>query len=200
MNMTLQAPHSYDPALYPTGTQIESGGSAVSWPAIWAGTVTIVATTLILLFLGSGFGLSASSPWPGVGATPTTFTIGAGIWLIVTQWLSAALGGYMAGRLRVRWPGLHTDEVLFRDTAHGLLSWGLATIMVVATAVVVSALSNIATPPDVDLGTAVSAVSADALRRAAAAFAIFTAVSMLIGAFIACVAAAIGGGLRDKHP
>jgi hypothetical protein len=38
------------------------------------------------------------------------------------------------------------------------------------------------------------------MRKAAAAFAIYSALSMLVGAFIACVAAAIGGGLRDKHP
>jgi hypothetical protein len=54
------------------------------------------------------------------------------IWLIVTQWLSAALGGYIAGRLRTRWIGTHTHEVFFRDTAHGLITWAVATLLVVA--------------------------------------------------------------------
>ena len=39
---------------------------------------------------------------------------------------------------------------------------------------------------------------ANAARKAASSFAFFTFVSMLIGAFIACVAAAIGGQQRDQ--
>jgi hypothetical protein len=55
--------------------------------------------------------------------------VSAIIWLIVTQWLSAALGGYIAGRLRRRWIGTHTHEVFFRDTAHGLVVWSVATVV-----------------------------------------------------------------------
>ena len=36
----------------------------------------------------------------------------------------------MAGRLRTKWVNLHTDEVFFRDTAHGFLAWALATLLV----------------------------------------------------------------------
>jgi hypothetical protein len=39
----------------------------------------------------------------------------------------------------------------------------------------------------------------DAARKAAAAAALFTGFSMLIGAFIACVAATLGGRRRDEH-
>jgi hypothetical protein len=42
--------------------------------------------------------------------------------------------------------------------------------------------------------------AADAARKASAAASIFTALSMMIGAFIACAAAALGGQLRDLHP
>jgi hypothetical protein len=42
--------------------------------------------------------------------------------------------------------------------------------------------------------------AADAARRAAAEASIFTALSMLIGAFIASTAAALGGRRRDEHP
>jgi hypothetical protein len=42
--------------------------------------------------------------------------------------------------------------------------------------------------------------AANAARKASAAASIFTALSMMIGAFIACAAAALGGGLRDLHP
>jgi hypothetical protein len=40
---------------------------------------------------------------------------------------------------------------------------------------------------------------ADAARKAAAEAAIYTALSMLVGAFIASVSAALGGHLRDEH-
>jgi len=41
--------------------------------------------------------------------------------------------------------------------------------------------------------------AADATRKAGATLAIFTGLAMLIGAFIACVSAAIGGQERDIH-
>lgn len=40
---------------------------------------------------------------------------------------------------------------------------------------------------------------ADVARKSGAQFAIFTALSMLIGAFIASAAAAYGGSLRDEY-
>jgi hypothetical protein len=107
-----------------------AGKSAASWPAIFAGAVVAVSVSLILLALGSGLGFASVSPWPGHGASVTTFTVTAAIWLIVTQWLSAALGGYIAGRLRTKWVGTHTHEVFFRDTAHGFVTWSLATVFV----------------------------------------------------------------------
>ena len=184
-----------DDKLYPVGTQIEAGSSAVTWSAILAGSVAAIALSLVLLSLGSGLGLVSVSPWPGVGASPTTFTIGAGIWLIITQWLSSAVGGYLAGRMRTRWNNLHTDEVFFRDTAHGLLTWATATLIVTTVAVLSAALTS----APVDPGP-VTAQAADAARKVAASFAIFGAISMLVGGFIACVAAAFGGHLRDMHP
>jgi hypothetical protein len=41
--------------------------------------------------------------------------------------------------------------------------------------------------------------AADAARKATATFAIFTALSLVIGAFIACAAAALGGNIRDEY-
>ncbi|MGN6818635.1 MAG: hypothetical protein ACTHJR_08180 [Sphingomonas sp.] len=185
-----------DPALYPNGAPA-AGASAVSWSAIIAGTVGAMALTLTLFALGSAFGLASVSPWPGVGAKPDTFTIGAGIWIIVTQWLSAALGGYLAGRLRVRWHGLHTDEVFFRDTAHGFMTWATATVLIAVVAVAASALSSFAAgPQDVEM----TKDTIDAARKVAASFAVFTALSLVVGAFIGSVSGAIGGRLRDLHP
>jgi hypothetical protein len=107
-----------------------TSASAVSWSAIIAGAIVAVASSLVLLLMGSGLGLTMVSPWSRVGVSPTTFAVSTVIWLIVVQWLSSALGGFLTGRLRMRWVGVHPDEVFFRDTAHGLLAWALATVLV----------------------------------------------------------------------
>jgi hypothetical protein len=109
--------------------------SAASWPSIIAGAFVAAAATVILVSLGSGIGFASISPWPDHGASVTTFAVTTAIWLLVTQWVSAALGGYIAGRLRTRWIGTHPHEVFFRDTAHGLITWAVATILVVAVGV-----------------------------------------------------------------
>ena len=103
--------------------------SAISWPAIFGGAIVAAATSLILVLVGTGLGFSLVSPWPNAGASATTFTVIAGIWLIVVQWLSSGLGGYITGRLRTKWVRTHTHEVFFRDTAHGLLAWALASVI-----------------------------------------------------------------------
>ena len=41
--------------------------------------------------------------------------------------------------------------------------------------------------------------AADAARRTSEMTAIFAALSMVVGACIACVSAALGGGIRDLH-
>jgi hypothetical protein len=265
----------------------ESSASAVSWPAILAGAVVAAAVSLLLIALGTGLGFASLSPWSNDGPSATTFTVMTAIWLITVQWIAAGLGGYLTGRLRTKWVGAHTHEVFFRDTAHGFVTWALATVL--TSAIVAAAASaavsggvkvagsiasgaaqvagkaagtagyvvdslfrstsaNAAGPEVrteatrilargigeggvsaedrkyvVDLIAARTGVSqqeaaqrldnaisqmqaaearakqtADAVRKGAAETSFFTAFSMLIGAFIACVAAAYGGGLRDS--
>src|SRR6202795_5302880 len=107
--------------------------SAASWPAIIAGAFVAASVSLVLLALGSGLGFASISPWPGHGVSAKTFAITTAIWLIVMQWVSSGFGGYITGRLRTRWTGTHTHEVFFRDTAHGLVMWAVATVLVAAT-------------------------------------------------------------------
>ena len=276
----------------------EVSTSGVTWSAIIAGAVTAAAIALILLVLGTGLGLTAISPWANAGVSATTFGVGAIIWLIVTQWISAGLGGYLTGRLRTKWVNVHTHEVFFRDTAHGFLAWALATVISAAllTSVVSSLVSGATTAATTVLsGAAQGAVqgmaqsagtaadptaylmdvlfrtdkppttgtpqdiraessrilvralgegditpadkthlaqlvatqtglsqadaekriddviaqakaaaekvkqAADAARKAVASFALFSFLSLLIGAFIASAAAALGGHERDEH-
>jgi len=271
-----------DPVLTP------KPASAVSWPAIFAGGAVAAAVSLILLALGSGLGLATAGPWAANGASPLALTSAMVIWLIVIQWFASGTGGYVAGRLRSRWHGVHTHEVFFRDTAHGLLAWSVATLF--AAAILGGALTNAASgvmgaaqgngptaqgdattspfsydsdylfrslrtdlPPSnvearseaerilgagigqgglstEDTGYLASLVAtqagitpaeaqrriafvtdreqqiaaaakqtADNARKTAASLAIVTALSMLIGALIASVAAALGGLQRDEH-
>jgi hypothetical protein len=263
--------------------------SAASWPAIIAGAFVAAAVSLILLALGSGLGFASVSPWPGRGVSGTTFAVTTAIWLILTQWVSAGLGGYLAGRLRTRWIGTHAHEVFFRDTAHGLITWAVASVLVAAaigisigTSVaaagravgaagrtaaegasavsrssaydidrllrpadvgapqadpkpeVAHIIANAAVTGDIPDGDraylaqlvaartgvtledaqkrvdgflsdvkdaeAKAKATADAARKVAAKASIYLALSMLVGAFIASVSAALGGWLRDEHP
>jgi hypothetical protein len=276
------------------GPAVTSVKSTVSWPAIIAGAFVAISASLILLSLGSGLGFASISPWADHGVSATTFAVTTAIWLIVTQWISAGLGGYIAGRLRTRWHGTHTHEVFFRDTAHGLVTWAVATVVVAALVggsvrammaggahalsavasaggqVGVSSPGSAMAPYGVDkllrsskttdsgqdasdrkveaqhimahalatgslpeadreylagviataagisvadaqtrvdewLAKSVEAeanakVEVDAARKAAAEASIYTALALLIGAFIASVSAALGGRLRDEHP
>ena len=138
---------------------VESSASAVEWAAIVGGALAAVGISIILFTLGSGLGLSTVSPWSWSNPSPTTFGMVAGIWLIVTQWLASALGGYLTGRLRTKWVGIRTDEVFFRDTAHGFLAWALATVLM-ATFFTLAA-SAVATVPE----ATANAVSAEAAGR-----------------------------------
>lgn len=125
--------------------------SAVSWGAILAGAAGAAALSLILLILGTGLGLSSVSPWADRGASATTFGVSTIVWLTFTQLAASGMGGYLAGRLRTRWMSTHTDEVYFRDTAHGFLAWAIATL--VTAGLLTSAIGSI-------LGTSASAAGA----------------------------------------
>jgi hypothetical protein len=108
--------------------------SAASWGAIFAGSLVAIALSLVLMALGAGLGFASMSPWPNHGLSAGTFTMTAAIWLIVTQWVSSIFGGYITGRLRIRWSGTHEHEIFFRDTANGLVMWALSTVLVAAVA------------------------------------------------------------------
>src|SRR5664279_640794 len=115
--------------------------TAASWGAILSGATANIAITLILIAFGIGVGFSVISPWADQGISATTFTISAGIYLIVVAMLASTIGGYLAGRLRSRWEGVHEHERYFRDSAHGFLTWALA--MVVSAAVLGGSFTHV---------------------------------------------------------
>jgi hypothetical protein len=184
----------------PVAGAASAAGRATDWGAIIGGALGAIAVSIILFTAGSGFGLSTVEPWTFANRMPESFAIGAAIWLIVMQWLSSAFGGYLAGRLRAKWIGPRTDEVLFRDTAHGLLAWALATVIVAALftlGTLGTGAAVVATEGAPAEAAQAAAAMTEEAREAAANFSIVSAISLLVGAFIGAVAGGLGGYDRD---
>ncbi len=139
--------------------------SAVSWGAVVAGAATAAALSLILLLLGVGLGLSAISPWSYEGVSGTTLGISTILWITFTQIAASGMGGYLAGRLRTKWSGVQTDEVYFRDTAHGFLAWAVASL---ATAALLTSAIGSVIGGTVKAGSTVAAGAANAVAAASA--------------------------------
>lgn len=143
----------------------DAQSSGVSWGAILAGAAAAAALSLILLMLGIGLGLSSVSPWKQDGVSAAAFGISTIIWITLTQLVASGMGGYLAGRLRTKWVSVHTDEVYFRDTAHGFLAWAIASLATAAllTSVIGSIVSGgIQAGATVAGGAATTAVAAAA--------------------------------------
>ena len=165
MNTTTASGNGY-PAALGNDTTGETKRSGVSWGAIFAGAVAAAALSLILALLGTGLGFSTLSPYEDHSAVVMGVT--TILWISLTSIVASGIGGYMAGRLRVKWATVHTDEVYFRDTAHGLLAWAVATLLTAALfgSAVTSAISGAASAGG---GVAKTAVTAGAAAGTAAA-------------------------------
>jgi hypothetical protein len=138
----------------------ESHSSGVSWAAVIGGAFVTAAFSLILLSLGTGLGLASVSPWANAGASASTIGAAAIVWLIMMQLIASAMGGYLAGRLRTKWASIHSDEVFFRDTAHGFLAWAVA--VVITASFLASAAASMAGGA-VQAGAAAATAGADAV-------------------------------------
>src|SRR5450756_2401312 len=149
--------------VYPDNSRAHA--SAVSWGAIVAGAAAAAALSLILLMLGIGLGLSSVSPWAHYGVSAATFGVSAILWVTLTQLVASGMGGYLAGRLRTKWVAVHTDEVYFRDTAHGFLAWAVAAL---ATAALLTSVIGSIVSGGVQAGASVAGGVAGTATAAAA--------------------------------
>jgi hypothetical protein len=97
----------------------------ISWGAVLAGVVMVLAVQLLLSMLGLGIGLSTVDPAQS-GGTPSASTlgIGAGVWWGLSYLVALVIGGYVAARLAANL--LDLDGVL-----HGLLTWAFALLVAV---------------------------------------------------------------------
>jgi len=157
----------------------ESSSSAVSWAAIIAGAVVASALSLALLIVGAGIGLVSVSPWSNNNASVATFGVLAAAWFVAVQLFVSGVGGYLVGRLRTRWVSVHTDEVFFRDTAHGLLVWAVgaiitASLLTSGAASVASGAARVGGAAMQGAGSAVGAVAQVAGQAAGSPVAYFT--------------------------
>ena len=94
----------------------------VSWQAILAGVVLVLATQILLSLLGAGIGLNTVNTNAGSTPDASSLGIGAGLWWVVSSCLAMFLGGYAAA-----W--LAGNEIKFDGMLHGLVTWGIATIV-----------------------------------------------------------------------
>ncbi len=143
----------------PAASVHRNDASAVSWAAIAAGAAGAAALSLSLLVLGVGFGMAIISPWSPSAIGAAKLGVSSIIWLAVTSLLASALGGYLAGRLRTRWADVHGDEVYFRDTAHGFLTWAVATL---ATATLMASMVTSIVSSGVQTGATVAGAAVTA--------------------------------------
>src|ERR1700720_4993233 len=132
MEQTVESATRYHNGISEPSIANEARTSGVAWAAVIAGAFAAAALSLILLALGAGLGFSSVSIWSNVGTSALTIGMATVLWLIVMQIISSSMGGYLAGRLRTKWANIHTDEVYFRDTAHGFLAWAVALVITAA--------------------------------------------------------------------
>ena len=131
-------------ATMPGTTGSVSSVSYVEWAPILAGAVIALSVSFVLLAFGSAVGLSVISPW-SITPAASRVVLGGAFWFFIVHLWAFAIGGYMAGRLRHRWPGAVQDEVEFRDGAHGLLVWAAAMVFgIVVGSAAISATSRTA--------------------------------------------------------
>lgn len=155
-----------------TTTPVRWTGPAISWSAVFAGAFAAGGLTIVLVILGSAFGFGALSPFAGDGLSLTSISVVTIIWLIFTQVFASIAGGYIAGRVRFRW-SIHRDEVFFRDSVHGFLTWAIASAFMFAVAALAagggtlaaSAVTASAAQADMEAPTPASVIT-DRLYRA----------------------------------
>jgi len=94
----------------------------ISWAAIFGGVILVIAVQLLLSLLGVGIGLGTVDT--NAGSTPSAMHlgIGAGVWWVISSCIALMVGGYAAAWLA----GI---EVRFDGVLHGLITWGIATLL-----------------------------------------------------------------------
>ena len=130
----------------------------VSWNALFAGVVMVVAIQLLLSLLGAAIGLGTVNVNAGSTLNASSFGIGAGLWWVISSIVALFAGGYIAAWLA----GI---EIRFDGILHGLVAWGISTALTIY--LLTSAIGGIIGGGFSAIGGAASAVGGSAKDAAA---------------------------------
>lgn len=134
----------------------------VSWGAIFAGVVVGLITQVLLTMLGIGIGIATLDPGTADNPTASSFSIGAGIWYVVTGIIAAFVGGYIAARLS----GKTTATT---GALHGLTTWAFTTLLVLY--LLTSAIGSLVGGAFSGVATAIGGIGQTVAQTAAPALA-----------------------------
>jgi hypothetical protein len=198
------------------------------WGAILGGGAIATAIALVLATFGLAIGLGMASPYEGEGASRSAFALAAGLWLLWIQLIAFSAGGYVAGRMRARRAEETEHENDVRDGLHGLIVWSVGVIAAVvisfgglggaaataergAPAVVADAAREEAAQAAAEsaaeeradnpaaAGESLVEQQAEIARKWSVLAALFTALSLIVGAVAAFYGAHLGGKHRDSN-
>jgi hypothetical protein len=129
----------------------------VQWGAIFAGALAAAALATVLHAFAAAIGLAVSSTAPTWRDSSLALALLSGLYLLLAALLAYGLGGYIAGRLRTPIAGASEDEIEFRDGAHGLAVWALATLLTAFLALgAVQSVTQLAAPSGGEAGPSTS--------------------------------------------
>lgn len=113
-----------------TRTIVAPGGSYMEWSAVFAGAIGASAISFLLLTFGAAVGMTLTSPLPeAAGLSVWGLVFATAWWAVMVEIGSFFAGGYLAGRMRMRWGTGTRDESQFRDGAHGFLVWAVGVLL-----------------------------------------------------------------------
>jgi hypothetical protein len=99
----------------------------LEWGPVIAGAIAASALALVLHTFALAIGLSVSSTAPTWRDASFALFLLSGLYVVLAALASYGLGGYLAGLMRARLTS--REDADLRDGLHGLLVWGLATLL-----------------------------------------------------------------------
>lgn len=86
------------PPTQPVALTIPATISEVGWSAVFAGFIVAVVTQIMLGLLGIAIGATALDPGASDNPSAGAFTIGAGVWTLLSSVIAVFIGAWVAGR------------------------------------------------------------------------------------------------------
>jgi hypothetical protein len=131
--------------------------SKIEWGPVIGGAIAAAAMATVLHGFAAAIGLSVSSTSPTWRDASFALVLLSGLYLLLAALVSYGFGAYIAGRLRTRFGAGQASDIEFNDGLHGLLVWGLATLLAAFTALAVAQLGpRLAAPSGASPSTSVA--------------------------------------------